>query len=122
MLTVETYIAKSPISGMGLFAARDIQKGEMVYAYDRLFNVVITEKDFENLHPIAKAFVKNYGTFEFNVWNMDLDNFRFVNHSNDPNISCIDENGNYYSYALKDISRDTEITLDYTTIGQSINF
>jgi murein DD-endopeptidase MepM/ murein hydrolase activator NlpD/calcineurin-like phosphoesterase family protein/uridine kinase len=51
--------------------------------------------------------------------NNDLDYERtllgkYTNHSNEPNLKIIKNNGNYYYKAIKNINKDEELTIDYS--------
>jgi len=108
MLIVKTYLDKSEIHGIGLFADEDIEKGKVVGK--------ITNLDFKvNKISIANRYMD---------WMIDtyvdkgeyiqtyMDNMRFMNHSEDPN--CFDTEN--VCIAIKDIKKGQELTCDYKNL------
>ena len=84
----EVYIEKSPIHGMGIFTKVDIVKGHE-------FGVSqVADKRFDNGYirtPLGG----------------------FINHSYEPNAELYDDDDTIRMRAIKDISKDTEITVNY---------
>jgi hypothetical protein len=60
MLLVPTYVAPSPIQGLGLFAAEEIPAGAPVWRFERGIDVVIPFERIENLPPAFRAFLDRY--------------------------------------------------------------
>jgi uncharacterized protein len=109
MLLVKTYIDKSPIHGIGLFAGEFIPKGKKIWrfveGYDRAFSL----KQFARLPKAAKDFLKVYGYRVDGEVLFTVDNDRHINHADDANTFW--RAG--YSIANRRIPRGTEITNDY---------
>jgi len=102
----KVYVKKSNIKGKGLFAKRDIKRGEIVGIVEGL--IVLDNKESYNkygedyLHPISytKAILNKTKT-------------KYINHSCEPN--CGLKNG-IKIVAVRDIKKDEEITIDYDTL------
>ena len=88
-------IAKSPIHGMGLFAVRRIEKGELI---GNLEGEYTTEDGMYVLWIDART--------GFRVTNA----LRYINHADDPNACYYDD---LTVVALRDIEPGEEITHDY---------
>lgn len=112
MLLVRNYVARSPIHGVGIFAAEPVAKGAPVWRYDPVFDIVIPLHHAETLPGAAREFLKRYAYRSALVGGnllMDADNGRFMNHSASPNT----DNTGWVSVATRDIAKDEEITCDY---------
>lgn len=116
-LLVNTYVSKSHIHGVGLFAADDIPKGTKIWAinprldlfmHDNIVNQYFTDLEKEHL--------ETYCVKEGSGWRVIWDNTRFINHSNNPNITRCDD----IDYATKDIKKGEELTCDYRTLDTSL--
>ena len=118
MLLVETYLAPSFIHGVGLFAARDIRKGEMVWVLDTRVDQLLTEAEIAVLDPIERAQVMRYAYFsnELQKYVLCADDGRFFNHSSTPN--CIDKEIPQCNFtaAARDIAAGEEMTCDYVLL------
>jgi len=88
------YVKDSSIHGKGLFAARDLKEGESL----------------GRLHGMMTKKEGTYVLWLNKRWGLEITNsFRFINHSSDPNSALTDTK----VVALRDISKDEEITHDY---------
>ncbi len=113
MLLVKTYIKDTGNKGFGLFASNFIAKDTLIWMFIEGFDIQIKQELFDILPPIAQEYLDKYAWQPKNgVFNLDGDNARFMNHSNQPN-STINESMCFV--AAKDILQDEEITCDYKT-------
>jgi SET domain-containing protein len=113
MFIIPTLTGPSAIHGLGVFAARDISKDEIVWVFDAAVDIIIPDAEFERLSGKLKEF------FEFYCYDDKIlapsgciycsDNGKFVNHSLDPNVIAI----GHKQTALRDIKSGEEITCDY---------
>jgi hypothetical protein len=112
------YVAKSPISGYGVFAKQDISAGELIEECP----VVILDGTHENnkdwvLNRYAFTWSCNCQICKLNGQSMclPLGNGMIYNHSDEPNAYYIQDS--FYRifrfYAFKDIKKDEEITWFY---------
>ena len=119
MILVKTYVDKSLIQGLGLFANEDIKRGTIVYRFvnglDQIFDKSVLKKYNNELFDF---FFNNYG-FELypDKIYVDLDHGRYTNHSDSPNLTT-KYSGMYdvHSYANRDIKKGEEITMSYLEI------
>ena len=101
-------ISKSGIEGMGVFASKDIKKGEMVYSFEK--GKVVGVTDIQNIPEREKRYLDKVGEDEFEIIEQPA---RYVNHSCDPNVVEKER----VAYAIKDIKKGEEITIDYDKIA-----
>lgn len=67
-----TYIDKSDISGLGLFAGEYISKGEIVWIQTKWSEIIYTEQEWEDIpdkykHNIRKYVYKYGGNYHLNI-------------------------------------------------------
>lgn len=115
MLTVKTYIDKSPIHGLGLFAAEFIPKDTVIWQLNRELDLIISQQKYEQLTPLAKEHFDWFAYYsqEQGGWILCFDNGKFVNHSSTPNTYGVGD-----TIALKDILIGEEITEDYYVFSE----
>ena len=111
MLTIKTYIANSPINGMGCFAGENIKKRSVIWVLEKQFDVVLTDDVLATLSQQARDYIKHFAYLNKNEGGYVLcsDNAKYFNHSVTPNCIGI---GNF-TVAIKDIQEGEEITEDY---------
>lgn len=112
MFTVKTFVEKSAINGMGCMAAEFIQKDTTIWVFQENFDQRINEIQFAQLPAIAQEFILHYGYYSKREggYILCMDNAKYTNHSNDPNMRMVDER---HSISIKDIQIGEEITEDY---------
>lgn len=85
MLTVNTYLAPSPVHGIGLFAAEDIPADAVVWKFNRHIDKIFSKKVFLamcqnvdqcSLHHLLNSSYKRSGRYFYLT-----DNARFINHT-----------------------------------------
>ncbi len=113
MLLVKTFVGPSPIEGVGVFAAEDIKKGQLIYRFDPLFDKLVPRSLIDTGPEHLASFVKRYG-YPYNLdptmFVIDLDHGRYMNHDSLPNT---DFTGVTDGYAIRDIKAGEEITCNY---------
>lgn len=113
MLLIPTYVAPSPIEGVGVFAAAHIPAGARIWRFDPLFDRLMTIDDIAALDAVQADYVERYG-YSFpadrNLIVLESDNGRFMNHSACPNT---DFKSPTAGYTLVDIAEGTELLCDY---------
>jgi len=118
ILTINTYLKEVQGKGIGLFSTENVKKDTIIAInYPGSYNIF--KRDMFHTYPLhLQGFLEVYGVFkdDGNIY-VDIDNLRFTNHSNKPNIGCFDE----YCIAIKDINKDEEITCDYYEIDDHIS-
>ena len=93
------YVAPSPIHGLGLFAARALQPGQLIGVYDG------PRVDRDGPHVL---WVEDEPGGEWTGYN-GRNHMRYMNHSGEPNA----EMDGLQCYALREIPPGAEITIDY---------
>ena len=113
MLKVKTFLKESGEHGIGLFAGEFIPKGTVVFEEDD-FTLIIPDDEFEKMSTEQKQFIEHYAYKQFGTYKLSVDNDRFMNHSNNPNVDDsihVDK-----TIASRDIQPGEEITCDYRVI------
>lgn len=116
MIVVKTKLDRSSISGIGLFADQDIIKGEVIWKMTSISVFEITPDKYKKLSQIEKDFLIDkdyYWLDEHGNYLIPIDDSRFVNHSNNPNIIEIENN---ICIASRNIRQNEELTIDYKTL------
>jgi hypothetical protein len=116
MILVKTKLDKSLISGIGLFANQDILKGDLIWKMTSISVFKITPERYKALSQVEKDFIIEkdyYWLDEHGNYLIPIDDSRFVNHSNNPNIIEIYEN---FCIASRNIKKNEELTIDYKTL------
>jgi SET domain-containing protein len=111
-------VKKSGIHGKGVFAARDISKGEIVIEY---VGEIISAKEAEDRHPHDPADPNH--TFYFQVDEDKVidalhggNSARWINHCCTPNCKPDVVDGRVFIKAKKNISMGEELNYDYGLI------
>jgi hypothetical protein len=109
MLLVKTYLDKSPIHGLGVFAAETIPKGTRIWRFVEGFDRCYTLKQFARLPKPARDFLKDYAYRVDGEVLFTVDNDHHMNHAENPNTLL---RGGYV-IAAANIAKGVEITNDY---------
>ncbi|MCC6275058.1 MAG: SET domain-containing protein-lysine N-methyltransferase [Leptospiraceae bacterium] len=110
------YSKKNGVSGYGIFALCDIAKGEVVFQGEnkpqRIATKKYIEKNWKEEKQIEnfKKFAYPIGNEVFILWDENPANWAPQNHACNANTGFDGLN----IIALKDINKDSELTLDYT--------
>ena len=102
------------IAGYGIFATRDVAAGEVVFKGEERANRIATARHVRNSwrtddQKIFRQYAYPLSDEVFLLWEPDPANWAPQNHSCDPNTAFDGLN----VVALRAISRDAELTLDY---------
>jgi uncharacterized protein len=115
MLLVKTYLDRSLIHGLGVFAGQPIRKGAKIWRFVFGFDRFYTRKKLAKLPKPARDFIKLHGYQWKNEILLSMDHDTFMNHSENPNTYY--QNG--YVIARCDIRKGEEITNDYRAFEAS---
>ncbi len=111
MLRVPTYVAPSQIAGVGLFAAKKLPAGAVIWEYTEGVDWRITPEEFRLFPEPYRSRLRHYlyeedsGTFV-----LCGDNAKFMNHHPDPNC---DDTPDQYTVTKRVIRAGEELTCDY---------
>ena len=109
MLLVKTYLDKSPIHGIGVFAGERIAKGTKMWRFVEGYDHCYSLKQFAKLPKQAREFMQHYAYRVDGEVLFTVDNDRHMNHADKPNTYL--RNG--YVIATRTIRKGEEITVDY---------
>ena len=114
MMLVETELRPSSISGIGVFATHFIPKGTVIWKLDERFYVMVKQTDVASLPQIMQDHIQKYcypHMLRDGIICCDIDNGRFMNHSNPANTKFSDPE---LGWAIRDIEAGEEITCNYS--------
>ena len=109
MLLVKTYLDKSPIHGLGVFAGEFIRKGTKIWRFVEGFDQAFSPKQYRKLPKQAREFIKHHGYKVDGEILFTADNDHHMNHADEPNTYL--HNG--YAIATRNIRKGEEITNNY---------
>jgi SET domain-containing protein len=125
MLLKKTRLGPSKISGMGLFADEFIPKGTVVWRFVENLDFRIDANALSALPETMQAPILKYGYLSHwsNKFVLCLDDARFCNHSEDPNIGEVYDSGEEENVdvALRDIHPGEEITCNYKVFDKGLS-
>jgi uncharacterized protein len=124
MLTVNTYLAPSPVHGIGLYAAECIKAGSPVWKYNRYIDKIFKHEVFLSIcngldncslqHLLNSSYSRGGRYFYL------TDNARFINHSVvHDNICFVDD---YLEIAARDIEPHEELLENYLLAYDKTDF
>ena len=115
MICVKTYLDKSALHGIGIFAAERIVKGTLVWVYNSNVDWLTSEEQLQLLSRPCQEQIRKYAYFDEtrNALVMCGDDGRHMNHSNTPSCSDTDIIGS--TTAARDIEIGEELTSDYAS-------
>lgn len=119
MLLVETYVDKSNIEGLGLFASKLIPKGTKVWQLHPFLDRVFPKQKLAMSTGIEREFLARYGYIQNNLLIVSLDNDRFMNHSDNPNVI---EGADGDMFAFRDINVKDELLCNYYSFDELAKF
>jgi len=111
MLRVPTYVAPSPIAGVGLFAATDLQAGLVIWEYEEGVDWRIPPAELARFPEPFQSRMRHYLYLdESGLYVLCGDNAKYMNHSDDPNC---DDSGGTHTVVRKSVRAGEELTCDY---------
>jgi uncharacterized protein len=115
MLLVPTFLAPSPIHGIGLFATEPIAEGCPVWRLDEPFDRAVDEVALVRLDVVAQLQVQRYAYVDplRRARVLCGDDARFFNHADDPNCRDDPASDGTVTVAVRDIASGEELTWDY---------
>jgi len=107
MLLVKTRVDRSPIHGVGLFAAQPIAKGTKIWEMHAIIDVAIDPADLEQLPEPALSLIKRLAYLDrsSNKYILSTDGAQYMNHADESNIRD--------DVAVRDIAEGEELTENY---------
>lgn len=119
MMLVPTYVAPSPIEGVGVFAAEPIPAGTLIWQLAPGLDRLIPKHEVESLPPLFQQFVERYSypyPHDPGQLIVELDNGRFMNHSEAPNTIFSDPDA---GYTIRDVAAGEELLCNYAEFDPS---
>jgi len=111
---VETFVSNSSTDNLGLFAAEDIQKGQLIWKYHTTTCLTITPEQesvlLKSNRDRLTASINHFGCSTERGCLIHMDNMRYINHSDTPNTSNLD---NDKMIAAREIKKGEELYEDY---------
>jgi hypothetical protein len=123
MLLIDTYI-KNINDTISLYSKKELTNGTIIWMIDTKFDKIFSDDYVNKLNSISKNFIELYGYKQLdNNWYITLDNFKFINHSIDPNIGLFLNYNNTIEYAvtIKNIKKDDELSINFKYLKNNIN-
>lgn len=122
MLLIDTYI-KNINDNISLYSKKDLSNGVIIWTRDTKFDKILSDDYVNGLNIISKTFIELYRYKQLdNNWYMMLDNFKFINHSDNPNIGIFLNSNNTIEYAvtINNIKIDEELNINFEYLKNNI--
>jgi SET domain-containing protein len=121
MLLVKTYLDRSDIHGIGLFAGQRIAKGTVVWRWSPTIDVLLTPEQVAALPPFSREQIEKYTYVDRVLGKLVLcgDDARFFNHADEPNCHDYPDEQGGTTVAARDIEIGEELTSDYASFDAS---
>ena len=118
MLLIRTSVGRSQFGGLGLFTAEDVPARTIVWQKHPLNPLTFSEEELQALPRQARETVLFYGFMDYETgrYQLDIDNARFMNHEEFPNIFS-SRNGRDM-LARVDLPKGTELTINYRRVDK----
>lgn len=107
LISKDSYKVKRGLSGLGLFATKDIKKGEWIIEY---VGKMCTNKEVENNTTMYLFEINNKWTIDGGARSNTA---RYINHACKPNAESEIIKKQVFIRAIKNIKAGEEITYDY---------
>jgi uncharacterized protein len=120
VLYVTTYLARSEISGIGLFAAEPIEPGTIIWSFvaglDREYSPATVKRWPRSTQARLRPYM--YLSRRSHTYILAMDHSRYINHSSVPNAPDVVLPGSRYFVTIANrlISPREEITSDYSLV------
>jgi uncharacterized protein len=116
MLKIKTYLDKSPVSGIGIFAGEDIPEGKIIWEFNPLVDFVYSSKEWNNLtRGISSESLQHVLRYTYKSngkYYLCVDSAQFMNHADDScNVGNNSENDTMF--ARRNIKRGEELLCNY---------
>jgi hypothetical protein len=116
MLLIPVRIDRSLIHGLGVFAVGPIARGTPIWRFTAGFDLDLDPGVLAQQPAHFRQVMLHYGYIDrrLNRFVLCCDDYRFVNHSDTPNVEAgpqVDDHG--VDVAARDIDAEEEITVDY---------
>lgn len=112
---VQLSVQKSGIHGYGVFTNEPLKKGQFIA---ELRGSRVTHEN--HIHGQSNRYPDWIGVGK-NTWIDPIDEFQYLNHSCDPNAGLKGDKI-LKMYAMRDIAQGEEITIDYSTTEDDLNY
>lgn len=117
MFLVPTYVSRSSIHGHGVFAARAIPAGTLVWEFTEGVDWRIEASTMERFPEPFQSRLREWSyREESGRYVLCGDNAKFMNHSESPNCDDAGE----FTRSLRDIEAGEELTCDYRAFDADV--
>lgn len=113
MLIIETILKEFPNKGIGLCSVHAMSEGTFVYEANSFFDVLVSKQEVDSMQKVPRDFIEEHCSFskKRNGYWVCVDNARFLNHSDTPNLKWL--SGIHKYITVRDISAGEELTCNY---------
>ncbi len=115
-------LAPSKIHGVGVVAILPIKKGEYVFGADDSEMIWVKKSSIRHLPKQIRKLYKDFCILKNNLYGCpknfnELTPSWYLNHSTKPNVAADED---YRFYAIRNIKKGEELTVDYTTFSKKL--
>ena len=126
MLNVKTYLDRSLIHGIGLFASQDIKAGTLVWEFNHAIDLAYSPEQWDSLraNTSSQSFrnLLQLSYKEDGYIYICMDNAQFMNHSESRNNVTHYGTSKSRMYALRDIPIGEELLCNYNSYSDQDDY
>lgn len=121
MFLIKTKVKDSETHGLGVFTEEKVTKGNLVWKYDPIIDILFDPKDVEGMSLAHQELIRRYAFLskKSGKYVYSIDNSQFVNHSRTrANIINVEdpEESELQTVAVRDIEAGEELLIDYRAL------
>jgi SET domain-containing protein len=122
VLAINCYVDRSriPGAGEGLFAAEDIEPGEVVSRWHDGVDQTFAEEELTGMDSVERQKFEDFASWDGDRWYLSGDDSKYMNHSSKPNLGVAGGDAPSATrdrIALRSIKAGDELTIDYNEVG-----
>lgn len=112
MFRIPTYLDRSPLQGVGVFAGSSVRAGQRIWEFTEGVDLRLAPELVASVPEPLQARLRRYCYLEeeSGLYVLCGDNARFMNHSFEPNC---DDSSVAWTVAIRPIEAGEELTCDY---------
>ncbi|MGV1098243.1 SET domain-containing protein [Thiovibrio sp. JS02] len=125
MFTIDTYLDRSTVHGIGVFTGQDLAAGQVIWQFNPLVDLVFSPEKWreveQHIAPQSFAMLQRYAYKENGSFHLCLDNAQFMNHC-DANANVANDRDTNTMFAKIPLKKGEELLCNYFEYSDDDDF